>query len=81
MLDSGTTIPATVANMLGRDAFCHSGLIPYIAEAVARYKPDALDSITAETVARHASSNTMALYPQLANLPDAANEPPEIDER
>ena len=68
VLETGTptTIPAPVASTLGREAFCHSGLIPYIAEAVARYRASSSLDSTAETVARCAASNTIELYPQLA---------------
>lgn len=77
ILDSGTTIPAIVAKTLGRDAFCHSGLIPFLAEAVARYKPDVALAVT---VARAASTNALALYPRIANpTTDAACDEPLIE--
>ena len=39
LLETGSpsTIPAVVAKSLGRNAFCHSGHIPYIAESIAKY--------------------------------------------
>jgi hypothetical protein len=64
-------IPAIVTKLQGRQAFGHSGLIPCIAEAIAKYKRGkAAETIpnappTAEYVARMATSNTLELYPQL----------------
>jgi hypothetical protein len=67
VLETGTpnVIPAAVANAMGREAFCHSGLIPYVAEALAGFKSPALD-ISAEQVARAASLNTLLLYPKVS---------------
>lgn len=63
LLETGLpqTIPADVARTLGREAFCHSGLVPYLAAALAGLRSSALE-ITAEDVARAASANTVALY-------------------
>jgi hypothetical protein len=43
-------------------AFCHSGWIPLVAEAIAGCKAES-SGVTAEVVARAASENTMELYP------------------
>jgi Tat protein secretion system quality control protein TatD with DNase activity len=69
VLESSTTIPAVVANALGRDAFFHSATIPYIAQAVAHYK-----KISAAAVGRAASINTLQLYPQLATSKEEEEE-------
>ena len=61
---SPSTIPAVIGQAKGRDAFAHSGLIPYIAECIAKQKPDSLE-ITSEIVGRAASVNTSVLYPRL----------------
>jgi hypothetical protein len=56
--DAPNTIPSPVVSSKGRKAFCHSGLIPLIASAVAEQKRLA----TAVDVARAASENTVKLY-------------------
>jgi hypothetical protein len=61
VLETSTVIPATVAHALGREAFFHSATVPFLAEAVAFYKK----TVSASHVARVASQNTLALYPQL----------------
>lgn len=68
LLETGTptTIPATIARAKGRDAFNHSGLIPYIAEAIASEKSKTIDTSPRE-VARDASYNTLHLYPSLVD--------------
>lgn len=54
LLETGaknTTIPTVIARSMGREAFSHSGLIPYVAEALAGYKSSSSLEITAEQVA------------------------------
>ena len=58
LLETGSGIPASVASALGRQAFPHSGLIPYVAAAVAKHKK----YISPEQVAKAASENTIQLY-------------------
>jgi Tat protein secretion system quality control protein TatD with DNase activity len=70
VLESSTTIPAVVANALGRDAFFHSATIPYIAQAVAHYKKIP----AAAAVGRAASVNTLQMYPQLATSKEEEQE-------
>ena len=67
VLESGSprTIPSEVAKSWGREAFCHSGLIPHIANAIAYRKDSLLVNVTAEMVARSASENTLLLYPKI----------------
>ena len=62
VLEASAVIPAEVANNLGRDAFFHPGLWPFVAKAVAHYKR----TVSVADVARETSENTMKLYPQLA---------------
>jgi Tat protein secretion system quality control protein TatD with DNase activity len=62
VLETSTVIPASVAHALKRDAFFHSATVPFLAQAVAKYKP----MVSAAQVARVASQNTLILYPQLA---------------
>lgn len=62
LLETGAnTIPSVVAKSMGRDAFSHSGLVPFIADALAGMKKN--EDITAEVVAQAASENTLKLYP------------------
>jgi Tat protein secretion system quality control protein TatD with DNase activity len=56
--DAPNTIPSPVVSSNGRKAFCHSGLVPLIASAVAEQKR----LVTAVDVARAASENTVKLY-------------------
>ena len=73
VLETGTphTIPPSVTKSQGRSAFVHSGHIPFIAEAVAKYKRGNNDSGSGNTypssarVAEIATANTLELYPQL----------------
>lgn len=58
LLETGNNIPAPVASALGRQAFPHSGLIPYVAAAVAQQKK----SVSAEEIARASSENLVNLY-------------------
>jgi Tat protein secretion system quality control protein TatD with DNase activity len=58
LLETGTNIPSQVAAAVGRDAFPHSGWIPYTAAAVAQQKK----IVTAAHVARMAAINTRQLY-------------------
>ena len=62
VLETGSpeTIPSIVTKAQGRDAFGHSGHLPFVAEAVAVKKKT--EGLTAENVARAASENTSALY-------------------
>jgi Tat protein secretion system quality control protein TatD with DNase activity len=64
LLETGSprTIPPIVGQVLGRDAFCHSGMIPLIAEAMAAHKKG---SHTAEDIGRAASINTVSLYSRM----------------
>lgn len=66
LLESGmpSTIPAVIARTKGRNAFNHSGLIPYIAEAVAVEKSKSRET-TPDEVARAASANALKVYPEL----------------
>jgi hypothetical protein len=50
---------------MGREAFSHSGLVPFVAEALAAIKGSNDGIVTAEFVARRATENTLKLYPQL----------------
>ena len=61
ILGTGTVIPSEIANALGRDAFYHAGLWPFVAKAVAHYKK----TVSTMEVARAASALTIKLYPQL----------------
>jgi len=68
LLETGSpgAIPSSVGKARGRDAFCHSGLIPFVAEAVAGCRSSEAVSVTAEMVARSASVNTRFLYPAIS---------------
>jgi Tat protein secretion system quality control protein TatD with DNase activity len=68
LLETGapTTIPSQISKSKGREAFCHSGLVPYIAESIAEFKSGGALDVSAEEVARAASTNTILLYPKLA---------------
>ena len=58
LLETDNVIPAPVAKSMGRKAFSHSGLIPFIALAVSEAKR----IVTPEQVARAAAENTIRLY-------------------
>ena len=62
LIETGTsrTIPSVATKALGREAFAHSGLIPFIADAIAVQKKT--ETITAEKVARMASENFVNIY-------------------
>jgi len=62
LLETGSprTIPSVATKTQGREAFAHSGLVPFIADAIATQKKT--DAMTAETVARIASENFIKLY-------------------
>ena len=62
VLQTATVIPSEIANALGRDAFYHAGLWPFVAKAVAHYKK----TVSVLEVARATSELTLKLYPQLA---------------
>jgi Tat protein secretion system quality control protein TatD with DNase activity len=64
LLETGSpsTIPPMVGQLRGRDAFCHSGMIPLIAKALAAHKGG---SHTAEDIARAASINTVVMYTRI----------------
>lgn len=64
LLETGGTIPAEAAQAFGQEAFTHPGLVPLVAEALAKCKGVAA-GITGEQVARAASENTVKLYPLL----------------
>ena len=57
--DAPLVIPAPVASAMGRGAFCHSGLIPFVADAVSGVKKGAASAVE---VARAAAENTALLY-------------------
>jgi hypothetical protein len=62
--DAPHSTPAAAVAALGRSSFCHSGLIPFVAAAVAECKgnPGQMGSVSAVQVARIASENTARLY-------------------
>ena len=51
-------LPTKVQAAQGKGAFCHSGCIPFVAEAIAQQKK----TVSAEEVARAASENSVRLY-------------------
>ena len=57
--DAPLVIPTPVASAMGRGAFCHSGLIPFVADAVSGVKKGAASAVE---VARAAAENTALLY-------------------
>ena len=59
LLESGAAIPAAVALALGNKAFSHSGLLPFVAEAIAEQKPT---HISALDVAKKSTENMVKLY-------------------
>ena len=67
LLETGTprTIPSVVTKALGREAFAHSGLIPFIADAITVQKKT--DTLTAEKIARMASENFVNIYSPVLN--------------
>lgn len=58
--DAPNAIPAPVTIATGRSAFCHSGLVPFVAAAVAEHKSNL--GVTALDVARAAADNVVTLY-------------------
>mmetsp|Transcript_30800 Transcript_30800/g.67614 ORF Transcript_30800/g.67614 Transcript_30800/m.67614 type:complete len:477 (+) Transcript_30800:153-1583(+) len=62
LLETGSpgTIPSAVTKAHGREAFGHSGHLPFVAAAIAAKKKT--EEFTAENVARAASENTTSLY-------------------
>ena len=58
--DAPLATPAPVVSALGRAAYCHSGLVPFVAAAVSEHKKAA--DVTAVDVARASSENTARLY-------------------
>jgi len=54
------TIPSVATKALGREAFAHSGLVPFIADAISTQKKTKL--LTAEKIARISSENCIKLY-------------------
>jgi Tat protein secretion system quality control protein TatD with DNase activity len=56
--DAPLAIPTQVNNSMGKTAFCHPGLVPFVAAAIADLKK----TLSADAVARVASENTVALY-------------------
>ncbi|CAB9524042.1 expressed unknown protein [Seminavis robusta] len=70
VLMTSHVIPAEIANLLGRDAFYHAGLWPFVARAVAHYKK----TVSIVDVARACSERTLQLYPQLLVAAEAAEE-------
>ena len=58
--DAPQATPAPVVSALGRAAYCHPGLVPFVAAAVSEHKKAA--EATAVAVARAAAENTAALY-------------------
>ena len=78
-LGTGTVIPSEIANALGRDAFYHSGLWPFVAKAVAQYKK----TTTTIAVARATTCLALKLYPQLVQakkVRDFSNDDEESGE-
>jgi Tat protein secretion system quality control protein TatD with DNase activity len=62
LLETGAnTIPSVVTKAMGREAFSSSGLVPFIAQAIADIK-----KTDAAEVARDATRSMLELYPQLA---------------
>jgi Tat protein secretion system quality control protein TatD with DNase activity len=59
--DAPYAIPTPVATAMGRAAFCHSGLVPFCAAAVAELKKMTEDDGVVQ-VARVAAANTVRLY-------------------
>ncbi len=59
LLETGSAVPAPVAAALGKGAFCHPSMVPFVAAAVARHKPS---GTTALEVARAASANAVEVY-------------------
>jgi Tat protein secretion system quality control protein TatD with DNase activity len=57
--DAPNAIPAPITISMGRGAFCHSGLIPFVAAAVAGHKGSL---VTALDVANAAAENVAKLY-------------------
>ena len=74
LLETGTNIPTPVATALGRQAFSHSGLIPYVAAGVAKHKGN---SFSARQIARAASENAVGLY-HLMNHTDTIKHWPRL---
>lgn len=70
LLETATVIPSDIAKSLGRDAFFHSGLWPFVAQAVAHCKKN----VSVEEVARATSDLTLNLYPQLAEPGDEGSD-------
>jgi Tat protein secretion system quality control protein TatD with DNase activity len=60
LLETGAplALPAQVATFEGKGAFCHSGCIPFVAEAIATHKK----TVSAMEVARAATKNIVGLY-------------------
>jgi len=56
------TTPAAVANELGRESFCHPGLLHFVAAAIANHRRDT----SANDVAKACTANIEQLYPILA---------------
>jgi Tat protein secretion system quality control protein TatD with DNase activity len=79
VVESNNTIPSEVANRLGRHSFSHSGLIPYICEAIAKHNPLKGSATTTEAnddgtdsgamlVAQMTALTARQLYPILPQL-------------
>ena len=60
-------IPAQVSKRLGREAINHSGLLPFVAEAIATHKTTKHCVVKGIDVARASSKNSLTMYPRLLN--------------
>ena len=69
VVETSTTIPALVANVLGRDASFHSGWWPFVLCAIGHYKRTTSTSISGDyslaALNRAIMETTLKLYPQL----------------
>lgn len=67
LIETGTPriIPSVATKALGREAFAHSGLIPFIADAIAVQKK--METLTAEKIARKTSENFANVYSPALN--------------
>ena len=58
-------VPSVVTKMLGRDAWNHSGLLPFVADAIAMKKTTKSRAVTALEIARASSENCARMYSRL----------------
>ena len=78
LLESGapSCLPSGVAKLLGKNGINHSGLIPFVAQAIALQKTTKSRKITAIDVARVSSNNSLRVYSRL--FPSLAPSEPEV---